>query len=79
MVQDNQRPPNIVRDPSPCKGCTERFEACSGKCPKEARGEYGYDSCKAEIARVKKEKHKYLNLVNNRWKMYKEVRDYEEK
>ena len=26
MVQDNQRPPNIVRDPSPCKGCTERFE-----------------------------------------------------
>lgn len=79
MVQDHQRPPNIIRDPSPCKGCTERFEACSGKCPKDARGGYGYNSWKAEIARIKKEKSKYLNRVNNRWKEYNEARTYEEK
>lgn len=79
MVQDNQRIRTAIRDPSPCLGCTERFEACSGKCPKEARGEYGYDSWKAEIDRVKKEKHKYLNRVNNRWKEYNEARDYEKK
>lgn len=27
---------------SPCKGCTERFTACSDRCPKDARGEFGY-------------------------------------
>lgn len=26
----------------PCYGCTERFTACSDRCPKDARGEYGY-------------------------------------
>ena len=26
----------------PCGGCTERFTACSDRCPKDARGEYGY-------------------------------------
>jgi hypothetical protein len=79
MVQDNQRIRNAIRDPSPCKGCTERFTACYDRCPKDDRGEYGYNSWKAEIARVKKEKHKYLNLVNNRWREYNEVRDYGEK
>lgn len=33
---------------SPCKGCTERFPACSDKCPKDARGERGYKAWKAE-------------------------------
>ena len=27
---------------APCKGCEERFHACSAKCPKDNRGEYGY-------------------------------------
>lgn len=26
----------------PCKDCTERFTACSDRCPKDARGEYGH-------------------------------------
>ena len=26
----------------PCRGCTERFTACSDRCPKDERGEYGY-------------------------------------
>lgn len=33
-------------EPCPCNGCTERFLACSGKCPKDARGEYGYQAWK---------------------------------
>lgn len=31
--------PGIIRGTSPCDGCTERFEACWGNCPKDARGE----------------------------------------
>lgn len=37
----------------PCKGCTERFIACSGRCPKDARGEYGYETWKAELDAMK--------------------------
>ena len=37
-----------MRD-NPCHGCTERFTACWGKCPKDARGEYGYDAWKADF------------------------------
>lgn len=76
MVQDNQRLPNIVRDPSPCKDCTERFSACSGKCPKEARGEYGYDSWKDEIKRVKGERRKYIRNFHVRNKTYNEGGNY---
>lgn len=38
---------------APCKNCPERFTACSDKCPKDARGEYGYN---AWLADVRKEK-----------------------
>lgn len=34
---------------APCKGCTERFSACSDKCPKDKRGEYGYKAWLADI------------------------------
>ena len=33
---------------TPCKGCTERFTACWGKCPKDKRGEYGYEAWLAD-------------------------------
>ena len=33
---------------SPCKDCPERFLACSDRCPKDARGEYGYKTWRAE-------------------------------
>ena len=33
----------------PCKDCPERFIACSDKCPKDARGEYGYKAWKADL------------------------------
>ena len=32
----------------PCKDCTERFTACSDRCPKDARGEYGHKSWVAD-------------------------------
>ena len=38
---------------SPCMGCTERFIACSDRCPKDARGEYGYKAWKADYQKVK--------------------------
>lgn len=41
-------------DPCPCKGCTERFPACSGNCPKDARGEYGYKAWKEQYDAQKK-------------------------
>lgn len=77
MVVDRQRMRNATRDPSPCRDYTERFTACSGKCPKEARGEYGYDSWKDEINRVKNERRKYINRTNVRKKYYNEGKEYE--
>lgn len=39
---------------TPCKDCPERFTACSGRCPKDARGEYGYLAWKADLEAKKK-------------------------
>lgn len=61
---------NTIRDPSPCKGCTEKFTACSDHCPKDERGEYGHGAWIAELKRVKREKQKYLDRVNVRKKHY---------
>jgi hypothetical protein len=77
MVQEHQRLHNASRDPSPCKGCTERFTACSGKCPKEARGEYGYDSWVEEIKRIKNNRKNYIRMQNVRKKTYNNGFDYE--
>lgn len=33
---------NTIRENAPCKGCAERFTACSDHCPLDARGEFGY-------------------------------------
>jgi hypothetical protein len=35
-------------DPCPCNGCTERFTACSDRCPKDARGEFGHHAWKEQ-------------------------------
>ena len=66
----------VIRDPSPCDGCTERFLACSDRCPKDARGEPGYKAWKAEIARVKKNKREYLSRANVGMKGYNEGGEY---
>lgn len=48
----------------PCKGCTERFTACSARCPKDERGEYGYKAWKADLETEKEylASHKYRFL-----------------
>lgn len=49
---------------SPCRNCPERFAACSDKCPKDARGEYGYktwlDEVHAEEAKKKEMRRRML-------------------
>lgn len=51
-----------IRDAPPCKDCTEKFTACHDRCPKDARGEFGYMAWKAKIARVKKARREYIEL-----------------
>ena len=52
-----------IRDDNPCKDCTERFIACSDRCPKDERGEYGRKAYKAEIERVNKNRREYERQV----------------
>lgn len=49
-----------IRGVSPCKDCTERFLACSDRCPKDERGDFGHKAWKAELNRVKKERTAFL-------------------
>jgi hypothetical protein len=77
-MNDSSRMPSAIRGCSPCKGCEDRFTACSDRCPKDRRGEYGYDAWKKEIARVKSEKQKYLRRSYVRLKRYNEGESYEQ-
>ena len=51
-----------TREPSPCDGCTERFIACSGRCPKDERGEYGYNAWIAKLELIKQNRKAYDDL-----------------
>jgi hypothetical protein len=63
-VKDEQRIPPTIRQPSPCKGCTERFIACSDHCPKDLRGEYGIKAWKADLEAVKQKKKAFVETWN---------------
>lgn len=52
-----------MREDSPCKGCTERFLACSDRCPKDARGEYGHKAWKERY----QAQQKHLDEAKSRW------------
>ena len=52
-----------MNEKSPCMGCAERFIACSDRCPKDARGEYGYKAWKAQYHA----QQKHLEAHKNRW------------
>ena len=41
-----------IREISPCKDCAEKFLGCHSQCPKDERGEQGYNAFKREVARV---------------------------
>lgn len=57
-----------IRGPAPCKDCSERHTACWGKCPKDARGEYGYRSWQADIQKVKENRNAYVSMNRRkRW------------
>lgn len=49
-------------EPNPCQGCTERFIACSDKCPKDARGEFGHKAWKERYQAEQK------HLKDNRYR-----------
>ena len=61
FMKDGQRINLSIRNCSPCKDCTERFPACSSKCPKDLRGEYGYMAWKAEVDRVNKARKAFMD------------------
>lgn len=77
MVDDSRRIPKQIREDCPCNGCNERFTACSDRCPKDKRGEFGYKAWKAKIAEVKKAKRHYIEFETERgykyhWEKYDE-------
>ena len=59
MMTDGKRLTGAIREKPPCGGCTERFQACWDRCPKDERGEFGYNAWKAEIKRVNKARIEY--------------------
>lgn len=49
--------------PCPCHNCPERFTACSDRCPKDARGEFGHKAW----TKQRQEQLQYLKDIKNRW------------
>lgn len=66
-MNDNNRLHCGIRDDSPCDGCTERFLACSDKCPKDARGEYGYNAWKEKLREVEEKRKQYYKFRRKKW------------
>jgi hypothetical protein len=52
---------------SPCKDCPERFIACSDRCPKDARGEYGYKAWRVDLEAEKKARKEYYQQEQSAW------------
>lgn len=71
-MKDSQRLRIGVREECPCNGCSERFTACSDRCPKDERGEFGHKAWKAKIKEVDK-KRKAYNDLNRRKKWQRTV------
>lgn len=61
-MDDTNRIHNIMRGPSPCANCTERFTACWDHCPKDKRADPknpGYQMWKAQAEELKKKSTSY--------------------
>jgi hypothetical protein len=52
---------------TPCKDCSERFPACSDKCPKDIRGEYGYKAWKADYQKLQAAEKEYKRRRREDW------------
>lgn len=70
----NQKQPMTgpVRDKPPCGSCTEKFEGCHGRCPKDERGEYGYQAFLDRLKQVKAARREYDMKHNKHFHDYKE-------
>lgn len=60
-----QRIRMTTRDAAPCKDCTERFLACHGNCPKDRRGEYGFNAWKKTVEDVNNNRKAYTEMLRN--------------
>ena len=72
-MDDPKRLPGIIRGTSPCEGCEERFAACWGKCPKDVRGERGYNAWTNEIRETKAKMKEYYELNRRRRQWRKKI------
>ena len=72
----SQKQPMIgpVRDKPPCGSCTEKFDGChgKGKCPKDERGEYGYQAFLDRVKKVKAAQRAHDMKYNPFFHDYKE-------
>ena len=57
----------MVINKCPCNGCSERFPACSDRCPVDARGEYGYKAWKAELKKEQAAEKEYKRCYREDW------------
>lgn len=53
------RPDPVTREMSPCNGCAERFPARHGRCPKDERGETGYQAWRNRLDELNKRRKEY--------------------
>jgi hypothetical protein len=56
--------PSTHREKPPCTGCTERFSACSDRCPKDERGDYGYLAWKAKVKGIEDKRKAYYDILH---------------
>ena len=68
-----------MKEPCPCNGCTERFTACADHCPKDARGEYGFNAwkvrCQAQKKHLEDTKYRFnVPMTESRERAYKQHR-----
>ena len=63
----------------PCKDCPERFYACSDKCPKDERGEYGYKAWKVELQKEKAAEKEYKRRQREDFLMSEQCESTKEK
>lgn len=68
-MKDESRLPGVMRGVSPCTNCGERHTACHDKCPKDERGEYGYDAWRSDAKKVNDNRKAY---VDEKHKLYEE-------
>lgn len=62
MARDSKLRLN-TRISAPCKGCTERFLACSDRCPKDVRGEFGYMAWKKAVKDIDAKRKQYHDIL----------------